>query len=179
MTYSPDGPTQNIAVFEIGVVVRKLHKLCDRICLKNQRELVTCWWPACYCGGHVQEDLECLLHLQHGYHRRRKIVWADFSFRQAFSRYIKFHLLGSVPEIIALVGSCSGQEVLNDSHTNVVTHALQLPIHIVDILVILGKRYVYTVYHCTIGQTRWWQGSLKVPKMEFFIKLIFEVWVFL
>ena len=24
-----------------------------------------------------------------------------------------------------------------------------------------------------------WQGSLKVPKMEFFIKLIFEVWVFL
>ena len=63
-------------------------------------------------------------------------------------KYIKFHLLGSVPEIIALVGSCSGQEVLNDSHTNVVTHALQLPIHVVDILVILGKRYA-----CTIDQS--------------------------
>ena len=56
---------------------------------------------------------------------------------------IKFHLLRGVPEIIALVGSCSGQEVLNDSHTNVVTHALQLPIHIVDILIILR-------YECTI-----------------------------
>ena len=62
---------------------------------------------------------------------------------------IKFHLLRSVPEIIALVGSCSGQEVLNDSHTNVVTHALQLPIHVVDILVILGKRYVCTIVPLT------------------------------
>ena len=61
---------------------------------------------------------------------------------------IKFHLLRSVPEIIALVGSCSGQEVLNDSHTNVVTHALQLPIHIVDVLIILGN--VPTIVPLTI-----------------------------
>ena len=72
----------------------------------------------------------------------------DFSFRHAFSRYMKFHLLRSVPEIIALVGSCSGQEVLNDSHTNVVTHALQLPIHIVDVLIILGN--VPTIVPLTI-----------------------------
>ena len=61
---------------------------------------------------------------------------------QTFLFVMHLHLLGSVPEIIALVGSCSGQEVLNDSHTNVVTHTLQLPIHVIDILVILGKRYL-------------------------------------
>ena len=73
--------------------------------------------------------------IRHG----RKLFKKTFFSSRIFE---KFHLLGSVPEIIALVGSCSGQEVLNDSHTNVVTHTLQLPIHVVDILVILGKRYV-------------------------------------
>ena len=66
---------------------------------------------------------------------------------QTFLFVTHLYLLGSIPEIIALVGSCSGQEILNDSHTNVVTHTLQLPIHVVDILVILGKRYIYV---CTI-----------------------------
>ena len=84
--------------------------------------------------------------IRHG----RKLFKKTFFSSRIFE---KFHLLGSVPEIIALVGSCSGQEVLNDSHTNVVTHALQLPIHVVDILVILGKRYECT-NHCTIDQSR-------------------------
>ena len=45
-------------------------------------------------------------------------------------------LFSSVFHVCTPAGGCSGQKILNDPDANVVAHSIQLPVHIVDVLIV-------------------------------------------
>lgn len=108
---SSEDSAQQVGVDERAVVIGQLHKVYQGVILQDEGEFVSCWAPIGHAGGDSEVHLERNLSND----------------------------IGCFSEILTPADAGAGQEILNQTHANVITHLVQLFIDLLIILIVFTK----------------------------------------